>query len=40
MKSITLFGIATVLEDLSNEIDIDDAVAVPARRSVERMLAL
>jgi quinolinate synthase len=40
MKSITLFGIATVLEDLSNEIDVDDAVAVAARRSVERMLSL
>lgn len=39
MKSITLSGVAHVLEDFSNEIDIDEAVAQPARRAVERMLA-
>jgi quinolinate synthase len=40
MKRITLFGVALVLEDLSNEIDIDAAVAIRARRAVERMLSL
>lgn len=40
MKCITLFGVALVLEDLSNEIDVDAAVAQRARRSVERMLSL
>ncbi len=40
MKSITLFGIALVLEDLSNEIDIDSAVVIRARRALERMLSL
>jgi quinolinate synthase len=40
MKRITLFGVALVLEDLSNEIEIDAAVAIRARRAVERMLSL
>lgn len=40
MKSITLEGVVQVLKDLSNEIDIDAAIASRARLPIERMLAL
>lgn len=40
MKRITLGNIRQALEDMRHEVTIDPAVAVPARRAVERMLAL
>lgn len=40
MKAITLEGVELVLQDLSNEILIDPAVAARARRPIERMLTL
>ncbi len=40
MKRITLANIRASLETLSGEIVIDPAVAAPARRAVERMLAV
>ena len=40
MKRITLGNIRTALEDMRHEVTIDPAVAAPARRAVERMLAL
>ena len=40
MKRITLSNIRTSLETLAGQIHIDPAVAEPARRSVERMLAV
>jgi quinolinate synthase len=40
MKSITLGGVARVLEDGCNEIEIDTEIAGRARRAVTRMLAL
>lgn len=39
MKSITLDGVAQTLRNLSNEVQVDEAVAVRARRSLQRMLA-
>lgn len=40
MKAITLEGVELVLQDRSNEIVIDAALAERARRPIERMLAL
>ncbi|MGH7001028.1 MAG: quinolinate synthase NadA [Stellaceae bacterium] len=40
MKSITLANIRQALETLTHEVTIDPAVATPARRAVERMLAV
>jgi quinolinate synthase len=40
MKRITLGNIRGALERMRHEVTIDPAVAVPARRAVERMLAL
>ncbi len=40
MKRITLANIRTALEQMRHEVTIDPAVAAPARRAVERMLAL
>jgi quinolinate synthase len=40
MKRITLGNIRTALETMQHEVTIDPAIAEPARRSVERMLAL
>ena len=40
MKRITLSNIRASLETLSGEILIDPAIAAPARRAVERMLAV
>ena len=40
MKRITLKNIRRALETLEGEVTIDPAIAVPARRAVERMLAL
>ena len=40
MKRITLGNIRTALEENRHEITIDPAVAEPARRAVERMLAI
>ncbi len=40
MKRITLGNIRSALEDMRHEVTIDPAVAAPARRAVERMLAL
>ncbi|THD42632.1 MAG: quinolinate synthase NadA [Bradyrhizobium sp.] len=40
MKRITLAKIRRALETLSDEVTIDPAIAAPARRAVERMLAL
>ena len=40
MKRITLAKIRHALETLEGEVTIDPAVAAPARRAVERMLAL
>jgi len=40
MKSITTAGVARVLEDGCNEIEIDPNIAERARRAVSRMLAL
>jgi quinolinate synthase len=40
MKRITLKKIRRALETLEGEVTIDPAIAVPARRAVERMLAL
>jgi quinolinate synthase len=40
MKRITLSGIRRALETMTHEVTIDPAVAVPARRAIERMLAL
>jgi quinolinate synthase len=40
MKCITPLGVARVLEDGCNEIEIDDGIAPRARRAVTRMLAL
>jgi quinolinate synthase len=40
MKRITLPGIRRALETLTHEVTIDPAVAVGARRAVERMLAV
>ncbi len=40
MKRITLANIRQALETTTHEVTIDPAVAVPARRAVERMLAV
>jgi quinolinate synthase len=40
MKRITLGNIRTALETMRHEVTIDPAVAAPARRAVERMLAV
>ncbi len=40
MKRITLAKIRSALEEMRDEVTIDPAVAAPARRAVERMLAL
>jgi quinolinate synthase len=40
MKRITLANIRRSLETLRHEVTIDPAIATPARRAVERMLAL
>jgi quinolinate synthase len=40
MKRITLKNIRRALETLEGEVTIDPVIAVPARRAVERMLAL
>jgi len=40
MKKITLRNIRRALETMRNEVEIDPAVAAPARRAVERMLAV
>src|SRR5579872_3679555 len=40
MKRITLANIRRALETLTHEVTIDPAVATPARRAVERMLAV
>jgi quinolinate synthase len=40
MKRITLANIRTALEEMRHEVTIDPTVAEPARRAVERMLAV
>jgi quinolinate synthase len=40
MKRITLANIRTALEKLQHEVTIPDAVTAPARRAVERMIAV
>jgi quinolinate synthase len=40
MKRITLSNIRTALEENCHEVTVDPAVAVAARRAVERMLAI
>ena len=40
MKRITLANIRSALEDMRHEVTIDPAIVEPARRSVERMLAV
>ncbi len=40
MKRITLKNIRTALEEMRHEVTIDPAIAAPARRAVERMLAI
>ena len=40
MKRITLANIRQALETLTHEVTVDPAVAAPARRAVERMLAV
>jgi quinolinate synthase len=40
MKRITLANIRRALEEMRHEVIIDPAVAAPARRAVERMLAV
>jgi quinolinate synthase len=40
MKRITLKNIRQALETGTHEVTIDPAIAAPARRTVERMLAL
>ncbi len=40
MKRITLGNIRTALEEMRHEVTIPEAVAIPARRAVERMLAV
>lgn len=40
MKRITLANIRTALEENQHEVTIDPAIAAPARRAVERMLAI
>jgi quinolinate synthase len=40
MKTITLRKILRALETMQHEVEIDSAIALPARRAVERMLAV
>jgi quinolinate synthase len=40
MKTITLRKIRWALETMRHEVEIDSAIAIPARRAVERMLAV
>jgi quinolinate synthase len=40
MKRITLANIRHSLETMTHEVVIDPSVAAPARRAVERMLAI
>ncbi len=40
MKRITLANIRQALETMSHEVTVDPAIAAPARRAVERMLAI
>jgi quinolinate synthase len=40
MKRITLANIRSALEEMQHEVTIDPAIAIPARRAIERMLAL
>ncbi len=40
MKRITLANIRSALEEMRHEVTIDPVIAIPARRSIERMLAL
>jgi quinolinate synthase len=40
MKRITLGNIRTALEEMQHEVTIPEAIAIPARRAVERMLAV
>jgi len=40
MKRISLSNIRQALEDMQHEVTIDPAVAMRARRAVERMLAV
>ncbi len=40
MKRITLGNIRRALETMQHEVEIDAAIAAPARRAVERMLAV
>jgi quinolinate synthase len=40
MKRITLANIRSALEHMRHEVTIDPAIATPARRAIERMLAL
>jgi quinolinate synthase len=40
MKSISLGNIRAALEEMRHEVTIDPAIAAPARRAVERMLAV
>jgi quinolinate synthase len=40
MKRITLGNIRTALENMQHEVSVPDAIAAPARRAVERMIAV
>jgi quinolinate synthase len=40
MKRITLGNIRTALEEMQHEVTIPESIAIPARRAVERMLAV
>lgn len=40
MKQITLGGVLNSLQDLEHRVEVDPAVAAPARRAVERMMAV
>jgi quinolinate synthase len=40
MKTITLRKIRRALETMRHEVEFDPAIAIPARRAVERMLAV
>jgi len=40
MKQITLVKLRDSLRDLQPQVEVDPAIAVPARRAIERMLAI
>jgi quinolinate synthase len=40
MKRITLANIRTALETMTHEVTIPNDIAAPARRAVERMIAV